>query len=131
MPFLDVLVHRGVPLQTVSSGEWVEGERVAEPVAGTPFDCVLFLPQGTFSGEGRGRRVKEPTLLYSPENDVGAPVALSAEDEVLLSAPELNVAEGLPGDAQVRWQLTGDPQPFGKPGEDPIGLQATLRRVDD
>lgn len=132
MPFLDILVHRATPVAQVEQGEWVEGEFADEPVPGIPFDCCLFLPIGqeTTPG-GRSRRVTEPTLLYAPENDLGAEVALSPEDELLVVAPEINVVEGRAEDAAVRWMVTGATQPFGKPGLAVIGLQATLRRVED
>lgn len=132
MPFQDALQHRAVPVSRVSAGEWIEGERVSEPVVGTPFDCVVFLPQGTEEGGSpRGRRIRQPTMLYDPEDDLGDMVSLRAEDEVLVTAPELNEAEGRAVDAQVRWLVVGDPQPMGKPGDDVIGFQATLRRIED
>lgn len=131
MAFGDVLVHVAVPLSRVEGGEWVEGERVAEVVEGSPFACCLFLPQGSESGEGRGRRVREPTLLYGPVDSVGGAVALSAEDEVLVTAAELNVAEGRDSGAAVRWMVVGQPQPFGRPGSPVVGFQAALRRVED
>ena len=131
MPFLDVLVHRAVAVTRVQTGDWVEGERVSEPLVGTPFDCVLFLPQGTEDASPRGRKVVQPTLLYAPEDDLGVVVALTPEDELHVTAPELNVAEGRAADAALRWQVVGAPQPLGKPGEEPIGFQATLRRIED
>lgn len=131
MALENVLVHKATPVRMSRTGGWVEGEYVEEPVAGTPFDCCVFLPLGQESGAGRGRQVREPTLLYGPLNDAAAPVALSAEDELLVVAPELNVAEGRAADAQVRWMVNGAPQPLGKPGDDVIGFQATLRRIDD
>lgn len=131
MPFLDALVHRATPWSRVPDGEWVEGERVTDSVEGVPFDCVLFLPQGTESAGPRTRKVREPTLLYAPEDDRGGVVGLFPEDEVDVIAPELNRAEGWEEDRAVRWQVVGAPQPFGKPGDDVIGFQATLRRIDD
>lgn len=131
MALEDILVHRATPISEVRTGGWVEGEYDEEPLPGTPFDCVLFLPLGTESSDGRGRRVREPTLLYGLTDDSAAPVALNAEDELLIVAPELNVAEGRASAAEVRWMLVGAPQPLGKPGEDVLGFQATLRRVED
>ena len=133
MPYLDVLVHRATPMRRVLDPitGWVEGERVDTLTPGTPFDCCLFLPQGTEAGTGRGRKVTEPTLLVAPEDDFGAPVALDPDDELHIVAPELNAARGLPADTSERWMVVGAPQPFGKPGEPIIGSQATLRRVDD
>ena len=136
MPFFDVLVHRATPIVTRQGpapdvADWVEGDYgEPEEVPGAPFDCVLFLPQGSSSPEGRGRRVREPTLLYADYAD-GTPVALPDESQVDVVAPELNRAEGRPEDAAVRWQVVGQPQPFGKPGFDVLGYQATLRRVED
>jgi hypothetical protein len=138
VPFLDILLHRATPYSRRTELEdedeestWVEGEYVTARVEGTPFDCVLFLPQGTEEASPRGRMVRVPTLLYGPENDSGAEVALSPEDELLVVAPELNLVEGLAEDAEVRWLVVGHPQPFGKPGDPVIDFQATLRRIED
>ena len=59
------------------------------------------------------------------------PVQAGPEDELLIVAPELNVAEGLPAETAVRYRIAGEAQPFGKPGNDIIGRQLTLVRVDD
>lgn len=131
MPFLDVLVHRAVPLLRAEGQEYAEGESEIIEGRGTPFDCCLFLPQGQESSEGRGRRIRRPTLLVAPEDDAGLPVALSHEDELMISAPELNVAEGLPQAAEVRYQVQGAGQPFGRPGFDIIGKQFELQRVEE
>lgn len=134
MPFEDVLVHRATPLLSTKGDPdtWVEGESADEQeVPGSPFDCCLFLPQGSEDGEKRGRGVREPTLLFLPENDEGEPVALSREDQLDVVAPELNVVEGRAADAVVRWQVAGAAQPFGKPGEDVIGFQVTLRKIGE
>jgi len=131
VPYLDVLVHRATPLLTRATGGLVEGRRSIGQVPGTPFDCCLFLPQGSKSADGRGRRVREPTLLVAPEDDLGMPVQAGPEDELLIVAPELNVAEGLPAETAVRYRIAGEAQPFGKPGNDIIGRQLTLVRVDD
>jgi hypothetical protein len=138
VPFLDILLHRATPWSRRTETEdelaestWVEGEYVTEKVDGTPFDCVLFLPQGVEEASPRGRRVRTPTLLYGPEDDEGAEIGLLPEDEVVVVAPELNLVEGLAEDAGVRWLVVGHPQPFGKPGDPVIGFQATLRRIED
>lgn len=131
MPIDNIWVHKATPVSLNKTGGWVEGEFIQEPAEGVPFDCCLFLPQGTESSDGRGRKVREPTLLYAPEDDALAPTALNPDHELLIVAPELNAAEGRPADTAVRWMVVGAPQPFGKPGADVIGFQATLRRIDD
>lgn len=135
MPLEDVCVHLGKPLKTGEGGTWIEGEFVPNAEAeGAPFPCVLFLPQSTTEETVTvpiGRRITEPTLLYLPEDDDGNPVALNAEDSVLINAPELWEAEGKLPDFWERYQVVGRPQPFGKPGEPVIGFQATLRLVSD
>lgn len=146
MPLEDVTVHRAWPLRQTQpdepgGGEWVEGEWVpdvapdAEDARGVGFDCCLFLPIGDEEEAATrviyGRNVTRPTLLYLPEDDAGNAVALTHEEELLIVAPEINVTEGRAADAEVRWAVQGRPQPFGPPGEDVIGLQARLARVED
>lgn len=131
MPYLDVLVHTARVGRRIVGTEWVEGEYSEVEEFGPPFDCCLFLPQGTESPEGRGRRVREPTLLIGPDDQAGDPVAVEATDELLIVAPELNLAEGMAAETEVRWTVVGSGQPFGKPGNDVIGLQLTIRRVVD
>lgn len=132
MPLEDILVHTARKWALTEGETWVEGEYEEGESFGPEFDCCLFLPQGSKAGAGRGRMVREPTLLFSPEDNVGgAPVALKPEDEVYVVAPELNLVEGRAEDAEVRWMVNGAAQPFGKPGEDVIGFQVTLRRIED
>jgi hypothetical protein len=123
------------PLRTSAGGTWVEGEWVPNPEdVGTPFACALFLPQTTTEDVQQvniGRRVTEPTLLYEPYDVLGGIVGLDPEDSVLVTAEEINVAQGKPADFSQRWQVVGDPQPFGRPGSPVVGLQATLRKVDE
>jgi hypothetical protein len=128
-----VLVHVATPVrfEDGSDGEWIEGEPGeggSEPVAGDEFPCVLFLPGGSEdSGQPRSRKITRPTLLFEPVNaDSGAAVAVSADDELLVRAPEMAF---LTGAEEVRWQVEGQPQPFGPPGT-VIGVQATLKRVE-
>lgn len=135
MPLGSVLVHRAIPYRRTAGGTWVEGEFVPGAVTpGTAFACVLFLPQpGEQPGEAttRGRQVIEPTLLFEPYDVAGAIVGLDAEDELGIVAPELNRAQGVPEATEIRWLVVGDPQPFGRPGADVIGFQATLRKIDE
>lgn len=137
MPLEDVLVHVATPVRMkaalTAAEDWIEGEFAEEPDAtGTPFACCLFLPQGTeSSGSGRTRKVTEPLLLYGDLDQDGDPVALKADDELLIVAPELNVAQGLAADASVRWMVNGAPQLFGRPGDEPLGGQITVRRIED
>lgn len=139
MAFEDVLVHTAVPLE-VGEGTYVEGHFVpGEPEPGNPFACVLFLPDPSSEDASPqviyGRRIVQPTLLYSPRRLLPpAPaemVALAPEDEVDVTAPEINVAEGREAGAALRWQVAGRPQPFGRPGDEPVGFQVTLRRVEE
>lgn len=124
MAFEDILVHTARPLREEETGPKVDGRPPTAPVLGTPFACCLFLPAPGAEAERQGRRIKRPTLLMATLDTAGEPVAVSAEFRLLVTAPEL----GLDG---VEWQVEGDPQPFGKPGEELIGMQATLRRVED
>jgi hypothetical protein len=50
-----------------------------------------------------------------------------ADDELLITAIELSPATGA---ETVRWQIEGQPQPFGPPGEAVVGVQANLKRVE-
>lgn len=139
MALSDVCVHVATPLrETEDKGDWVEGEyRTSGKVPGTPFDCCLFLPIGEEeSGGGTavrqgGRQVTRPTLLFLPEDHAGAQVSVNRELELLIVAEELNLARGMAANASERWLVDGDPQPFGKPGDDVIGYQARLSKVDE
>jgi hypothetical protein len=138
MSFSDVLKHRAVPYRRTESSTWVEGERVpnAEDAdGGAEFRCMLFLPapgsENTTPAYFSPKRIVQPTLLYWPKDVAGAPVALSAEDELGVISPELNVAQGRAEGAEVRWQVQGDPQAFGPPGRPVIGFLATLQRVGE
>lgn len=130
-----ILVHSATPIsfrEGAAGDEWIEGEpgeAGAEPVQGVPFACILFLPGpgGEEANAFKPRAVRRPTLLFNPTRDDGSPVALTHEDELLISAPEL---ASFTGAAVVRWQLDGDAQPFGPPGR-VGGAQATLKRVED
>jgi hypothetical protein len=127
VPVEDILVHRATPIREVEQGDWIEGERDAEPQPLDPFPCCLFLPLGQEQQQGgRSRKVTAPTLLYQP-----GPAAnvLTADDEVLVRAPEL--AAWTDGQAEVKWKVDGAPQPAGRPGEEPVVVQAKLVRVRD
>lgn len=128
MPLPDVCIHVCTPVSMVETGTLVEGEGDIEPVEGTPFQGILFLPQGSEEQNPyRPRKLSRPTLLYLPKDALGAAVVLKAEDELLIAAPELAPWTGA---AEARWQLEGVPQPFGPPGS-VIGIQAALVKVDD
>lgn len=129
----DVLVHSAVPVLKRERGTSVDGDTGGSgEESGTPFDCCLFLPQGQ-EEQARpfGRQVRRPTLLVAPLDRLGQPTALPFKAEVDVIAPELNLAEGRPAEANVRWQVDGSPQPFGRPGDDVIGYQVTLLRVEE
>lgn len=136
MAYSDVLVHRGRAIASVGRtpdlDDMVYGDAGVEEVEiPTEFACCIFLPLGSEEPTGRGRGVREPTLLYATRNVAGEMTMLRKEMSVEVLAPELNAAEGLPGDEWVRWELRGAPQPFGPPGQEPIGLQAIVKRIDD
>lgn len=134
MALRDVLRHTAVPYGKTETGAWVEGEFVpTDDTPRTAFRCALFLPvpgsESTTPPYPTGRRIVQPTLLYEPRDTAGGMVALSAEDELGVVAKELNVAQGRAATTEVRWQVLGDPQPFGRPGSPVVGFQATLQRV--
>lgn len=132
MPLADVCLHRGTRYEDRESGGYVEGSSDVGPVAVQSFACCLFLPLGDEVPDARGgRQVRRPTLLVMPLDEVDAPVALGPKVIVGIVAPELNVAEGLAPDVEVRWQVQGSAQPMGKPGDDIIGFQVNLLRVED
>lgn len=109
--------------------EWVEGEPGADgpqPVDGPEFPCFLFLPLGSEDeAHPRSRKVSRPTVMWDPAEVVGDNP--TADDELLIVAPELAPVLGA---GEVRWQVDGAPQPFGPPGEQVVGVQATLKRVE-
>ena len=129
MPLEDILAHVATPIREEELGPKIDGERDTDDVRGEPFDCVLFLPLGK-EDDRRGRQVKRPQLMFLPFTQSGAPFALKPEDRLGIVAPELNAALGEPAEREVEWQVDGDPQPLGKPGEDVVGLLANLRRVE-
>lgn len=137
MPYEDILVHRAIPLRTVTPDrdeeDWVDGDYSPVPdTEGTPFDCCLFLPAGQPQPAAPlGRQVRVPTLLCAAVDDEDKPPVLAPEDELDVIAEELNLQEGRAADARVRWQVEGTGQPFGRPGDDVIGAQVTLRRVEE
>lgn len=129
MAFGDILNHEAVRIREAESGEWVEGARDEGPVEGPTFDCVVFLP-GPQAEQNRGaRQVKKPTLMFEPVDVAGGNFELVAEDQVRVTAAdeEPNVRKLIEG----VWEVDGDPQPFGRPGDPVVGLQAGLKRVSD
>lgn len=140
-----ILVHVATPVsyvEGVAGDEWIEGEPGEggpQPVEGVPFECVLFLPSpgGEEANPYKPRVVRRPTLLYNPDRNIvdpsrglvgdGSDIELSAEDELLILAPELIAWTKL---ERARWQLEGDSQPFGPPGK-VYGAMATLLQVRD
>lgn len=127
MPLGTICVHTATPVTEVESDDeatWAAGEPEKTVTTGEAFPCVLFLPLGKRE-DTRGRQVREPTLLWEAFNEEGEPmVPVKENDELLILAEELTGAD------PVRWQVNGEPQPFGPPGE-VIGYQATLIRVSD
>jgi hypothetical protein len=126
MPLGDVCVHTATPTSTSEIGPRIEGERDQEPQEATPFDCFLMLPASREQDTPRGRRtIRQPTILYEPEDQLGHAVLLEAENELMI------LAEELPGhDEPVRYQVDGDPEPLAAPG-DLIGFEARLKAIKD
>lgn len=125
MAYGNVLVHRGQRIRIEADGS-VDGDRAEREVLGATFRCCLFPEQSARDREGNRRRETEgPLLLLAPLDDEGEPLDLSARDAVYVTAPEILV----PG--WVRFELTGAPQQFGRPGRTPVGAQVTVRRVVD
>lgn len=124
-----ILVHTATAVSQVETttsdlAQWAEGEPDETPTTSTPFDCVLFLPQSTRQ-DRRGRQVKEPTLMWDGLNCDGTSAPrLSEAQELRVTACELT------GPDPVRWQINGDPEPLGPPGE-VLCWQARLIRVSD
>lgn len=118
----DILVHTGRTIVTVAAAEKTSSGRAVqsetEPDADTPtWECCLFLPRPSAEEDRGQRKVKRPELLLDPA------VEVEAEDRVEVLAPELT------GPGFVRWEVEGDPQPFGPPGEELVGKLALVRRV--
>jgi hypothetical protein len=125
--FEDALEHVAVPRVTVEQVGWIEGEPEEDrDRPGIPFACVLFMPLGPEQSASRGARVvKRPTLLCSYLDHDGNVVSLSPKDKLDVTAPKLT------GPDPVRWQIDGSVQPFGPPGDETIGSQVILKRVDE
>lgn len=107
---------------------WIEGEPGdgPEPQLTAAFPCFLFLPLGGEDPGPRSRKVTRPTVMWDPAEVIGEHP--TPEDELHIEAPEL---APVTGGGVVRWQIEGDPQPFGPPGEAVVGVQATLKQVRD
>jgi hypothetical protein len=127
----DILVHVATPAATTAEeGEWIDGEQAIQDVQGRPFPCCLFLPQGAESGRS-GREVKRPTMLYLAVYPDGSAIQIMRQDRLSVVAPELGVSTGLALGEPFRFQVDGDPQPLGRPGDDLVGFYAVLKSVDD
>lgn len=128
MPYEDVLVHLATPLTVVTAENWLGGDPDEDEVPLTPIPVCLFLPLGGEENSApRGRRsIRRPTLLMG-ERDLADDLTdyLVPSDQLDVLAPELT------GPDPLRWQIDGWSQPFGPPGEEPIGRQAILKRVED
>lgn len=108
---------------------WIEGEKGTspEPIVRGVFPCFLFLPLGQEEAGPRSRKVTRPTVMWDPaELPVGVE-SPRADSELVITAVELAPAAGAD---TVRWQIEGQPQPFGPPGEPVVGVQASLKRVE-
>lgn len=120
--------HEAVPVRT-TAGEWRQGRRVEgkAPVPEQAFACCLFLPAASEeeADTTRRRTVKRPELLFEPFDLADAPIDVSAEDELDITAPELT------GPDPVRWMVSGDPQPAGPPGDTPVVYVARLAKVKE
>lgn len=121
-----VMVHTAVPVVSSEEGEWIEGETDVEPKDGTPFPCLLQLPNASPEEViPRGRRtIIQPQILFEPFDAAGGEVSLSAADEIKVTAPELT------GPDPVKYQVDGEPTQLAKPGTR-IGFLARLKRVKD
>jgi hypothetical protein len=132
---LRILKHTATPVRVEEGdpgGDWIEGEPGTdgpEPIRGTGFPAVLFLPgpggDAQVEQSWKPRSITRPTLLFDPAFVVGDQPG--KDDELMILAPEL---AGWTGAAEARWQIDGVPQPFGPPGR-VIGVQATLKQVTD
>lgn len=124
----DVCVHTATPITRSESDDettWAAGEPDQQVLTGQTFPCCLFLPNGPARENTRGRQVREPTLLWDAHDEDDEPIPLvRINDELLVYAPELT------GEEPVLWQVLGEAQPLGPPG-DVYGYQATLERVSD
>lgn len=125
MALEDICVHIGRPVAPESTGPKVDGKASTQDVPGTPFSCVLFMPSPGGEEDRGGRRVSRPTLMFLPTDRAGQPMALTGKQKVLVTAAELT------GPEAVLWQVDGNVQPLGKPGDPIIGSQAYLKRVED
>jgi hypothetical protein len=109
---------------------WIEGERgdAPEPTLLASIPCYLFVPLGTEEQSARSRKITRPTVMWDPADITPAGAeSPRADDELLITAIELSPATGA---ETVRWQIEGQPQPFGPPGEAVVGVQANLKRVE-
>lgn len=115
--------------------DWIAGEPGdgPEPAPGGEWPCYLFLPLGQEEPGPRSRKVTRPQVMFDPVEKPVGEADPSADDELLIFAPELAgyfVQVGVEGEAGVgRWQIEGPPQPFGPPGVQVIGVLANLKAV--
>lgn len=114
--------------------DWIAGEPGdgPEPVPGDGWPCYLFLPLGQEEPGPRSRKITRPQVMFDPAEMPAGEAAPSADDELLILAPELAgffVQAAEEGEGVGRWQVDGAPQPFGPPGVQVIGVLANLKAV--
>ena len=122
MAYGDVLQHSGRIVRTTEGANWVAGEPDTndDQPAGEPFPCCLFLPLASDTPVPRGtRRVTQPTLLLPSGLD------LNKADKLEVTAPQVT------GPAAVLWEVDAGPQPFGPPGNETVGAQCVVKRVEE
>lgn len=124
MALADRFEHTMRIVRTTGSGAVIEGQRDVTEVLSAPVDCLLTTAPAPGEDTPVGRRTRTtPTLL----SDGTAPIKMG--DILEISAPEIHAAEGLPDPS--RYQIDDRPQPLARPGDAPMGFNATLTLVQD
>ena len=111
------------------TGPVIEGLRDETPVLSPPIRCLLTTAPMAGQADPAGRRASQgPTLLCAPTDTAGGVIGLRPGAIVVITAPQVHNPQGLPD--PTRYEVDGV-QPLAKPGQAPMGFNASLVRVRD
>lgn len=130
MALADRFAHTMRVVRITASGSNIDGQRDEVETLGPIVDCLLTTAPAAGEDTPIGRRTRAtPTLLCDAAARDATATAIRVGDVIEVAAPEIHAAEGLADPS--RYQIEDRPQPLARPGDAPMGFNATLSLVKD